>query len=774
MTDEIDLLFTLGLGPWLTPLRGKVPVLDAWQSLPPADEPTVRDWLACGYNLGARMGHGFFVIDDDQPSHGGGPYVPPPTGLVATSPSGGRHYYYRAPTPCPGNSASRLAPHVDTRGAGGQVVVPPSVHPIARTPYRWLSTGEPGTLPTDVLEVLTPRTVRVDTTAPVATNGNGYADTALAREVDRVRSATEGARNDSLNRAAFSLGQLVAGGALSGDRVRAELSAAATAVGLADSESQATIRSGMSAGSGSPRSAPVHQRAVTAPTPTHVPRERPDVLVPGSHIMPGGEIIDQSQTTFAEQVLARLDPGALYRRAGRLGEIHNTTFALVDAARLRTIIDDTVRLTAGKESKEEGEPIIVFRACSHDFATVVLAYGAVRGEVRELRHLAAYPVCVGSDFAVARPGWNAAHGVYLSEPSCPEPLPLDESRAVLEDLVADFPFQTPADRANFFGLLLTPILRPAIDEPVPMHLIGSPMERTGKSKLVEIVFGITISGGKLAASQIGDHEDEREKRILSWLLRGQTLVHMDNLTEFLGSASLASMLTCSVYQGRLLGQSAAPTVPNGLTVVGTGNNVHATGEMAKRIVPIRLMPDTETPETRTDFRHPNLVQYVSEGRQRTLAALLGLIAAWKAAGRPLHRAAFGGFERWTAVVGGIMNAAGYPEWLSTMGEWRGVVDDAGQENRALVTAWLARYGRGWVAASLVYDLAFELDLYGWIDSAKTDRARRRVFSVRVLNQMAGRVVANVRVESMGTGSERRVRLTNPTNPTNNDGDANED
>jgi len=776
-SDPISLLFRLGLGPWCTPLKGKIPVLDAWQSLPAADEATVREWYEAGYNLGVRTGarSGLVAIDDDQPRHGGGPYKAPPTGLIAESPTGGRHYYYRCPSPAPHNSVSLLAPRVDVRGEGGQTVVPPSVHPVERMPYRWVSAGEPAPFPADALPVA--RAISVDmsrATNSANTNGAGYANTALVREVGSVRIATEGTRNDTLNRAAFNLGQLVAGGALIADTVRAELLAAASIAGLPESEAAKTIRSGMTAGYERPRSAPASARAnassiapAGASASTSVSAEpAADILVPGSHIIDGGEYVEQGHHKFAEDVLRSIAPGALYRRAATLGEIHDGQFGPTPVHRLRTIIDGSVRLVASKAPAKAGDdPDVVFRPCNRDYASVVLEYGQTRGRVRDLIHLAAHPVCLAPDFAPAHPGWNADHGVYLACESVPDALPLDEARAVLEDLVADFPFQAEADRANFFGLLLTPILRPAIDEPVPMHLIGSSIERTGKTKLAEIVLGVAIAGRRTPAMQLGEREEEREKRILSVLLRGQGLLHLDNLRDFIDSPALASLLTSSEYQGRLLGQSAAPTIPNGLTVVGTGNNVHATGEIAKRIVPIRLLPASEAPETRTDFRHPDLLGYVTAARYRVLGALLGLIAHWRAQGRPLVTGGFGGFERWTAVVGGIMRATGHSEWLTNMGEWRGTADDSGEEHRSLALAWVAKYGHGWTAASLIYDLAAEMDLYGWLDSAKTDRARRRVFAVRVLNRLAGRVIAGCRVESDGVGSQRRVRMDIPsTNP----------
>lgn len=86
--------------------------------------------------------------------------------------------------------------------------------------------------------------------------GGGYAAAALAREVERVATASKGTRNDSLNRAAFSLGQLVAEGELDEGVVVRELTAAALAVGLGELEIKRTIRSGLQGGAKHPRTAP--------------------------------------------------------------------------------------------------------------------------------------------------------------------------------------------------------------------------------------------------------------------------------------------------------------------------------------------------------------------------------------------------------------------------------------------------------------------------------------------------------------------------------------
>lgn len=83
-----------------------------------------------------------------------------------------------------------------------------------------------------------------------------YAQAALRNETDRVRSAPDGTRNDTLNRAAFVLAQFLDTGLLSEDQIVEALSEAAGANGLSPAEIRATLRSGMRAGAQKPRPIP--------------------------------------------------------------------------------------------------------------------------------------------------------------------------------------------------------------------------------------------------------------------------------------------------------------------------------------------------------------------------------------------------------------------------------------------------------------------------------------------------------------------------------------
>ena len=94
-------------------------------------------------------------------------------------------------------------------------------------------------------------------TGPLPAIGNGsgtaYGKTALAGEITKVLAAEVHTRNDTLNRSAFKLGQLIAANQLTEASVYAELYSAAVSIGLSTHEISATIHSGMDSDKDFPR-----------------------------------------------------------------------------------------------------------------------------------------------------------------------------------------------------------------------------------------------------------------------------------------------------------------------------------------------------------------------------------------------------------------------------------------------------------------------------------------------------------------------------------------
>jgi hypothetical protein len=92
-------------------------------------------------------------------------------------------------------------------------------------------------------------------------DGTPYGLAVMRDELDRVRAAQVGTRNHQLNRSAFALARLVAGGELLESVARSSLLGVSLAIGLDEPESRQTIDSAFDAGLRQPRVAPHRLRA---------------------------------------------------------------------------------------------------------------------------------------------------------------------------------------------------------------------------------------------------------------------------------------------------------------------------------------------------------------------------------------------------------------------------------------------------------------------------------------------------------------------------------
>jgi hypothetical protein len=192
-----------------------------------------------------------------------------PQTLQAISPTGSVHHYLKHPgagIKIKG-SASELGAGIDIRGDGNMTVAPPSINPDGQA-YRWINRKPIAAMPAWLIELTKDKPPRASTISqravagirrPGATPG-AYGAAAIEAEIEALANTAPGVRNHALNKAAFSLFQLVGGHELDGTDVERRLIEAATVNGLVDDDGMpsvlATIRSGMRAGLQYPRSRP--------------------------------------------------------------------------------------------------------------------------------------------------------------------------------------------------------------------------------------------------------------------------------------------------------------------------------------------------------------------------------------------------------------------------------------------------------------------------------------------------------------------------------------
>jgi hypothetical protein len=399
-----------------------------------------------------------------------------------------------------------------------------------------------------------------------------------------------------------------------------------------------------------------------------------------------------------------------------------------------------------------------------------------RGDLSDLPVLEAVvtsPVATPEAGLITRPGYHEAARLWyqpddaLAVPEVPDSPTEDqvhEARRLVEDnLFVDFPFVEACDRAVAWAALLLPFVRPMVDGPTPLHLFAAPSRGTGKTLLAQALMVPALGRRDLEPMTVDCEEAETRKRLTACLRNSPTAVLMDNLGQGrrLESSSLASVLTGTSWQDRLLGSSVMRSMPVRCVWLATGNNPTLSDELARRTLRCRLDTGTARPHMRTGFRHPELLAWARENRPALLQAVLTLVRAWLAAGRPGADVWLGGYDSWCRVVGGLLQVAGIDGLRRAVEQFQGEETDTEAALAPFLKAWWERFGDTQVGVKDLYAVAVETGrLEVILDAHLSERQRqcargsetersRQTRLGNALKRLEGQVYAGYRIEPVG-------------------------
>lgn len=731
--------------------RAKLPLTQHGVKDASRDEDAIRAWwerwpdanvgVACGEPSGVLVvdvdgAEGETALADLEREHG----VLPACWVSSTG--RGRHLWF-AHDERVRNSSKRL-PKIDTRGTGGYVVAPPSVHPDGAT-YAWVDGRNPTTALPVAPEWLIERFVKQH--APPAPRDEAprrerapqlgddhplrrWCLRALDAELRELAREGVGGRNEALNKAAYKLGGYVHSGFLDEHEIVKALLEAAESNGLLADDGRAavmsTIRSGIESGLRKPREMPrLEQLWARNPAPPRTVR-RVDTLAdppddgappPGDDDFGDGgdggdpdelpEIFDtfdeNEMAALADEYLARDDE--LYQRGGMLVHVlrddapgagvtrgHSMPrIDPIDVAWLRALSTRRIRWMRYKRDRQGELQEVRIKPPIHAINAI-----AKRGwwkHVRRLEGVSITPVFRPDGTIAITPGYDSATGVLFEPyetfegvPDAPSRQDVDDAIERLRYVVTDFPFERPEHQSAWLAAVLTPIARYAFRGPSPLFLVDANTPGTGKG-LLATVTGLIAIGSRPTLMTSSRDEAEERKRITSIAMEGESMVNIDNVEGRFGSPAFCAALTSDEWSDRVLGGSKTYKGPLLTTWMLTANNVQLTTDMVRRTAHVRLVTTEERPEERTGFEIPDLEAYVRQHRPRLVAAALTILRGWHVAGRPREQlAAWGSFEGWSSVVRQALVWAGLPDPALTRSHLREAADTSTDQLLELVDA----------------------------------------------------------------------------------------
>lgn len=270
------------------------------------------------------------------------------------------------------------------------------------------------------------------------------------------------------------------------------------------------------------------------------------------------------------------------------------------------------------------------------------------------------PIFVGSQgLERLGEGYHAQRQVLTAPSSLDYPMDLASVQATgfLNGLLQSFPLvDAIRDKAAVVAAMLTPFAAELFAPKTikPAFLFNGDGPGLGKNLLVQLCL-VPVHGSAPAAVKARDEEETR-KLCLAVARERRPFLFLDNVTR-LASPSLESFLTAGAVEGRVLGQTEMITCLKNTLVYVTGNRPTLSPDMARRTVRISLSAQAggARPVPSPYLDEPR----INELRGQILGAMFTLVRQWVAAGRPKPTRINPNFVRWSEIVGGILEHAGF-------------------------------------------------------------------------------------------------------------------
>ena len=375
------------------------------------------------------------------------------------------------------------------------------------------------------------------------------------------------------------------------------------------------------------------------------------------------------------------------------------------------------------------------------------------------------PIFTPDGTLVMTPGYQPHTRMFLAPPKGlvlppvpPNPSREDIERAkalLLDELLADFPFASDADRSHAVAIAILPLVRNLVEGPTPLHLIESPTPGTGKGLLTDVLAIPVLGAGPPVMTEAASEEEWR-KRITAKLLQGPQFVLIDNVRHGLDSSSLSAALTAPQWEDRVLGYSRIAHIPVRCVWIATANNPSLSLEVARRTIPIRLDAGIERPWQRGGFKHANLRRWAREHRADLLWATLTLCQTWVAAGMPRADGQLGSYESWDEVIGGILDVADIPGFLGNLGRVYESSDRESTDWAEFCEVWWVEFRGQLVRSEQLFGLAARRKLLLEVWTDRTEQGARTSFGKR-LAKMRDRVVGNFRILEVSQDAHDKVK-----------------
>lgn len=514
-----------------------------------------------------------------------------------------------------------------------------------------------------------------------------YALAALQKEADTLAAMpADSGRNSRLNRAAFVLGGFIPHGLLEHREIQDALMDAARVCGLVDEDSERATRTTLESGlsKAPPRDLAKLERRTQTTRKTKIATAKAETEI----------IVNRQVKEVVEELVTELkalelkgNPRIYSRGDGLLVEMQDG-FELQEVTKtdsLKALLHDHLRpvVEKGPETARYTAP----STFSNNHTSLLLRKTA---DFPPITAVSDIPLMLPDGSILSEPGYHRDYGYYLNTAGIEvELMSLGQARGLFLETFNEFSYQAP--RAGFtatLAFILQPFLMPMIDDLTPLYAILGARRSgsgTGKGYLLDCVYRIHRGSPYMHDGSMPATNEECGKVLFAALSEGASHVIFDDI-EHLKHRELMAAITTRTYKGRILGVSQRHEVSTQVTWAVSGNAPEIHRDFYRRLIPIHLGTGKARAWER-QYTRPDLNRYILENRNLFISAVLSILEHWRSLGMPLSDKAIKGFDRWSAVMGGVLESAGFPHLLEARDGLDQLIEVDNSDLDLLMDAW---------------------------------------------------------------------------------------
>jgi Bifunctional DNA primase/polymerase, N-terminal len=328
----------------------------------------------------------------------------------------------------------------------------------------------------------------------------------------------------------------------------------------------------------------------------------------------------------------------------------------------------------------------VRKSFSTDFCTSLVRSGQLADELPRIARILTVPLPFrprGSKRLIyPSKGYDPRFLTYLVDdaPEIDETFPVNRALEVIKWMHREFCFTNEQSRVHAIARLLTPFARGILGwtTRVPLWHFCANRPRAGKDYLS----GVTLTlyeGMAFEDAPIGRESEETIKRIVSAARSGRRFMHFSNCQYFLHDQYLTQAITNRVIGARSLGANTGKSdlVLSNEMEYSISSQVGLTfsEDIEPRIRQIELAFSEEDPNKRV-FQSTRLHEEIKKRRSEVLSAVAALYRNWGEKGFRKGPTPFTSYPEWAETIGGVMVAAGLGDpCLPFEGEYNNVGGD---------------------------------------------------------------------------------------------------